>query len=37
LPFLRYRPTQTIQGDPGSQLADYLSDTVTVPADPLAP
>jgi uncharacterized protein len=36
LPFLRYRRTQTIQGDPGVQLADYLSDTVTVPADTLA-
>src|SRR5205085_9622026 len=24
LPFLRYRRTQTIQGDPGVQLADYL-------------
>ena len=32
LPFLRYRRTQTIQGDPGIQLAGYLSDTVTVPA-----
>jgi putative CocE/NonD family hydrolase len=35
LPFLRYRRTQTIQGDPGVQLADYLADTVTVPADTL--
>jgi hypothetical protein len=26
LPFLRYRRTQTIQGDPGVQLADYLAD-----------
>ena len=31
LPFLRYRRTQTIQGDPGTQLADYLSDTVSLP------
>jgi hypothetical protein len=36
LPFLRYRRTQTIQGDPGVQLADYLADTVSVPADTLA-
>ena len=31
LPFLRYRRTQTIQGDPGTQLAGYLSDTVSIP------
>jgi len=31
LPFLRYRRTQTIQGAPGTQLAGYLSDTVTLP------
>jgi uncharacterized protein len=31
LPFLRYRRTQTIQGDPGTQLAGYLSDTVSLP------
>src|SRR3954470_2418208 len=36
LPFLRYRRTETIQGDPGVQLADYLADTVSVPADTLA-
>ena len=36
LPFLQYRRTQTIQGDPGIQLADYLSDTVSVPAATLA-
>jgi hypothetical protein len=36
LPFLRYRRTQTIQGDPGIQLAGYLADTVTVPAATLA-
>jgi uncharacterized protein len=34
LPFLRYRRTQTIQGDPGVQLADYLStQTASAPAD----
>jgi len=31
LPFLRYRRTQTIQGDPGTQLAGYLSDTESIP------
>jgi uncharacterized protein len=31
LPFLRYRRTQTIHGDPGTQLAGYLSDTVSLP------
>jgi putative CocE/NonD family hydrolase len=36
LPFLRYRRTETIQGDPGVQLQSYLDDTVTVPADTLA-
>jgi uncharacterized protein len=36
LPFLKYRRTQTIQGDPGVQLAGYLSDTVSVPAATLA-
>ena len=37
LPFLRYRRTQTIQGDPGVQLADYLStQTASAPADALA-
>src|SRR5215213_335887 len=36
LPFLRYRRTQTIQGDPGIQLAGYLSDTLSVPAATLA-
>jgi predicted acyl esterase len=36
LPFLRYLRTQTIQGDPGTALADYLSYTVSVPADTLA-
>jgi predicted acyl esterase len=36
LPFLRYRRTQTIQGDPGTQLAGYLSDTESVPWPTLA-
>jgi uncharacterized protein len=36
LPFLRYRRTQTIQGDPGVQLEGYLSDTVSVPPATLA-
>jgi hypothetical protein len=36
LPFLRYRRTAGIQGDPGVQLASYLQDTVTAPADALA-
>ena len=32
LPFLpAARDTGTIQGDPGTQLAGYLSETVTVP------
>jgi len=35
LPFLRCRRTETIQGDPGVQLASYLQSTVTVPADVL--
>ena len=35
LPFLRYRRTAIVQGDPGVQLASYLQDTVTVPADEL--
>jgi len=34
VPFLRYRRTQTIQGDPGVQLADYLAQqTASAPAD----
>ncbi len=34
LPFLRYRRTQTIQGNPGVQLADYLDEqTASAPAD----
>jgi hypothetical protein len=31
LPFLGSERTDTIQGDPGTQLAGYLSETVTVP------
>ena len=31
LPFLRYRRTETIAGDPGVQLEDVLEDTVTAP------
>ena len=34
LPFLTHRRTQTIQGDPGVQLADYLkTHTATAPDD----
>jgi hypothetical protein len=34
LPFLRYRRTQTIQGNPGVQLADYLDrQTASAPPD----
>jgi uncharacterized protein len=33
LPFLGRRRTSTIQGDPGTQLEEYLADTVTVPAE----
>ena len=37
LPFLRYRRTQTIQGDPGVQLADYLATHIaTAPSDAVA-
>jgi hypothetical protein len=31
LPFLGSERTDTIQGDPGTHLAGYLSETVTVP------
>jgi hypothetical protein len=31
LPFLTFRRTKTIDGDPGVQLKSYLADTVTVP------
>ena len=33
LPFLRRERTTTIQGDPGTQLQSYLSETVTVPPE----
>ncbi|HEX7300942.1 MAG TPA: CocE/NonD family hydrolase [Solirubrobacteraceae bacterium] len=33
LPFLTYQRTRTIQGDPGTQLAGYLADTITVPPE----
>jgi pimeloyl-ACP methyl ester carboxylesterase len=33
LPFLGRKRTTTIQGDPGTQLQSYLSNTVTVPPD----
>ena len=33
LPFLSYKRTGQIQGDPGIQLASYLAKKVTVPAD----
>ena len=36
LPFLRYQRTQTIQGDPGTQLEGYLAETVTVPPETIA-
>jgi uncharacterized protein len=37
LPFLRYRRTETIQGDPGVQLADYLDQQIaTAPAEAIA-
>jgi uncharacterized protein len=33
LPFLTYQRPDTIQGDPGTQLEDYLSETITVPPE----
>jgi hypothetical protein len=37
LPFLRYRRTETIQGDPGTQLADYLADQIaTAPPEAIS-
>ena len=33
LPFLAQQRTETIQGDPGTQLEGYLSETVTVPPE----
>jgi predicted acyl esterase len=35
LPFLTYERTDTIQGDPGTQLEGYLNETVTVPPETL--
>ena len=35
LPFLRNKRTKTIQGDPGTQLAGYLGETITVPPETL--
>jgi pimeloyl-ACP methyl ester carboxylesterase len=35
LPFLTYTRPSTIQGDPGTQLAGYLNETITVPPDTL--
>jgi hypothetical protein len=35
LPFLTQVRTQTIQGDPGTQLASYLDETITVPLEML--
>jgi predicted acyl esterase len=35
LPFLAYTRPDTIQGDPGTQLAGYLGQTITVPPDTL--
>ena len=35
LPFLAKQRTQTIQGDPGTQLAGYLGETITVPPETL--
>jgi hypothetical protein len=33
LPFLTYTRPDTIQGDPGTQLEGYLSETITVPPE----
>jgi hypothetical protein len=33
LPFLASERTETIQGDPGTQLEGYLSETITVPPE----
>jgi hypothetical protein len=33
LPFLGRERTTTIQGDPGTQLEGYLSETITVPPE----
>jgi hypothetical protein len=36
LPFLAFKRPDTIQGDPGTQLAGYLDQTVTVPQSTIA-
>ena len=33
LPFLAKQRTETIQGDPGTQLEGYLGETITVPPE----
>jgi hypothetical protein len=33
LPFLTYERTDTIQGQPGTQLEEYMNDTITVPPE----
>ena len=35
LPFLTYERTDTIQGAPGTQLEDYMNETITVPPETL--
>ena len=35
LPFLTYERTDTIQGDPGTQLEEYMNETITVPPETL--
>jgi hypothetical protein len=35
LPFLAVERTDTIQGDPGTQLEGYLNETITVPPETL--
>jgi hypothetical protein len=35
LPFLGEARTETIEGDPGTQLASYLDETITVPPETL--
>jgi uncharacterized protein len=35
LPFLTYTRPDTIQGDPGTQLEEYMSETITVPPETL--
>jgi uncharacterized protein len=35
LPFRRYKRTDRIQGDPGTQLEGYMNETITVPPETL--